>query len=99
MCCFCLILPGCAPQVTIAWLINSFEDPWLEPSDGRPYEYRMVHSMTPRNTVPCQMHAQIRVTPQILAICWYAIEGVGPAPAPPALRIVRSLLHRNINVK
>lgn len=72
-----------ATQVTVEWLLGSFEEAWLVPSDGHEYIYRMITSMTPRNTVSCQMHGQIRVSPRILAICWYALEGVRPTRALP----------------
>jgi hypothetical protein len=64
-------------------LLGSFQEPWLVPSDGGPYIHRMIRSMTPRNTVPCHLHAQIRVTPRILALIWYRLEGVRPTRAFP----------------
>lgn len=79
------------------WLLGSFKEPWLVPSDGRAYIHRMIPSMTPRNTVPCQMHAQIRVTPRILALIWYALDGVRPTRALlvrcPPIRILCGNLH------
>ena len=64
-----------APQVTKVWLIASFEEPWWEPGWGTAYKNKMVRCMTPRNSVLCAMHCQIRCTPRTLSIIWYALAG------------------------
>ena len=73
---YALVLIRSGAQVTKEWLIASFEVPWLKPADGSSYIYRMELLMVPTNTVPCIMHGQIRVTPRVLSIIWFAFVGM-----------------------
>ena len=74
-----LFMHVCA-QVTKEFLTSSFHAPWWQPGDGSVFVHRMVESQTPRNTVPCALHAQIRCPPRVLGIIWCAFNGVWPCP-------------------
>ena len=73
---------NCPAQVTKDFLMGTYDQPWWEPGDGSSFIHRMIRLMVPDNSPPCQMHGQMRVSPRVVAIYWFAFHGVPPPRAP-----------------
>ena len=72
-------------EVTREFLQGSLELEYWEPVGPQHYPKRMVPWMRPDNTVPCQMHDQMRSPPAMLCLIWLTLYGTPlsahPAPA------------------